>query len=52
MISGVIELKEFIFDVILMIGLISNPISRLKMAAVAILNILVVINLLKELLKM
>ena len=52
MISGVIELKEFIFDVILMIGLISNPISRLKMAAVAILNILVVINWLKELLKM
>ena len=52
MISGVIELKEFIFDVILLIGLISNPISRLKMAAVAILNILVVINWLKELLKM
>ena len=52
MISGVIELKESIFDVIVMIGLISNPVSRFKMAAVAILNILVVINWLKELLKM
>ena len=51
MISGVIELNESIFDVILIIWLKSNPVSRFKMAAAAILNILVVINWLTELLK-
>ena len=49
MISAVIELTESIFYVILMIWLISNPVSRFKMAAAAILNILVVINWLTEL---
>ena len=39
MISGVIELKESIFDFILMIWLKSNPASRFKMAVAAILNI-------------
>ena len=51
MFSGVIELKESIFDVILMIWLKSNPVSRFKMAAAAILNILVVTIWLTELLK-
>ena len=51
MFSGVIELKESIFDVILMIWLKSNPVSRFKMAEAAILNILVVTIWLTELLK-
>ena len=51
MISGVIELKESTFDIILMSWLKSNPVSRFKMAAATILNILVVTNWLTELLK-